>query len=71
MAGIKISDRQDRFSQKIRIEILNVPKNELRDTLYTHVFKPEYDGLTSSPLSVMIADYQFERLPHEIELLRD
>ncbi|MFH1860601.1 MAG: type VI secretion system contractile sheath large subunit, partial [bacterium] len=69
--GLKFLIDKTDFHKKIRIEILNVPKDELRDTLYTHVFKPEYDGLTSSPLSVMIADYQFERLPHEIELLRD
>ncbi|MBU0700933.1 type VI secretion system contractile sheath large subunit [bacterium] len=69
--GLKFLIDKTDFHKKIRIEILNVPKNELRDTLYTHVFKPEHDRLTTSPLSVMIADYQFERLPHEIELLRD
>ena len=69
--GLKfLVDRTD-FRENIKIEILSVHKDQLRDAIYHQVFNPEYNELTESPLSVMIADYEFNRLPEDMELLGD
>lgn len=69
--GLKfLVDRTD-FRKNIKIEILSVHKDQLRDAIYHQVFNPEYNELTESPLSVIIADYEFGRLPEDMELLGD
>lgn len=69
--GLKfLVDRTD-FRENIRIDILNVTKNDLRDVLYERVFRPEYDGVTDEPVSVIAAEHGFDRSPHDTELLQD
>ena len=63
-------DRTD-FRENIRIELLAVNKNDLKDAIYHQVFMPEYNELTDMPLSVMIADYEFAQTPEDMELLED
>jgi type VI secretion system ImpB/VipA family protein len=69
--GLKLLiDRAD-FQGNIKIEMLSVRKDQLRDAVYHQVFTPEYNELTETPLSVMVADFDFGRTPEEIELLGD
>lgn len=69
--GLKLLvDRAD-FRENIRVEILNVAKDELRDVVYEHVFRPEYDGLTEESVSVIVIEHSFDRSPKDIELLQD
>ena len=63
-------DRTD-FRENIRIELLAVHKDDLKDAIYHQVFMPEYNELTDMPLSVMIADYEFAQTPEDMELLED
>ncbi len=69
--GLKfLIDRTD-FQENIKIELLSVHKSQLRDAVYHQVFTPEYNELTETPLSIMIADFDFERTPEDMELLTD
>lgn len=63
-------DRTD-FQEDIKIELLSAHKDELRDAIYHQVFTPEYNEVTETPLSVMIADYEFKPVPEDVELLGD
>jgi type VI secretion system protein ImpC len=65
-----LMDRTD-FRENIRLEILSVRRDELRDAIYHQVLMPEYNEVSETPLSVMIADYEFYRTPEDIELLSD
>jgi len=63
-------DRTD-FRENIRIELLSASKGDLRDAIYHQVFMPEHKEVAETPLSVMIADYEFKQTPEEMELLTD
>jgi type VI secretion system protein ImpC len=63
-------DRTD-FRENVQVELLSVPKSNLRDAIYQQVFQTEYNDLSEHPLSVMIADYEFNRSPEDMELLGD
>ena len=63
-------DRTD-FRENIRIELLSVSKGDLRDAIYNQVFMPEHQEVSETPLSVVIADYEFNQTPEDIELLTD
>jgi len=69
--GLKFLVDHTDFRENIRIDVINVSKGELRDVLYEHVFRPEYDGVTDATVSVMVGEYQFDRSPADIELLQD
>lgn len=69
--GLKfLVDRTD-FQANIKMEILSAHKNELREAIYNQVFNPEYNGLSATPLSLMIGDYEFNSSPEDVELLWD
>jgi type VI secretion system protein ImpC len=69
--GLKfLVDRTD-FQEDIKIELLSAHKDELRDAIYNQVFIPEYNEISEFPLSVIIADYEFDKTPEEVELLTD
>lgn len=69
--GLKfLVDRTD-FRENICIEILSVCKDALRDAIYHQVLMPEHREDSETPLSVMIADYEFGRIPADLELLGD
>lgn len=69
--GLKfLIDRTD-FRENVQVELLSAPKSNLRDAIYHQVFQPEYNDLSEYPLSVMIADYEFNRSPENMELLGD
>lgn len=69
--GLKfLVDRTD-FRENIRIELLSVHKDDLRDAVYQNIFPQEYNELTEMPLSMMIADHEFDQTPEDMELLGD
>ncbi|MFQ6009215.1 MAG: type VI secretion system contractile sheath large subunit, partial [Candidatus Zixiibacteriota bacterium] len=69
--GLKfLIDRTD-FRENVQVELLSVPKSNLRDAIYHQVFQPEYNELSEYPLSVIIADYEFDSSAMDIELLGD
>lgn len=69
--GLKFLIDRTNFQENIKIELLSAHEGELRDAVYHQVFTPEYNELTETPLSVMIADFEFRPTPEDIELLGD
>lgn len=69
--GLKfLIDRTD-FRENIKIEIICAHKDELRNAVYHQVFTPEYNEVSETPLSVMIADFEFDQSAEDMELLKD
>jgi len=69
--GIKfLVDRTD-FRENIQIEVISVPKQLLYDTFHTKIYQSEYDGTSEFPLSLVIADYDFDNSNPDIDLLRN
>lgn len=66
----------------IKVELLDVSKADLLEdfedapdtthsALYQHVYTQEYDTPGGEPFSVMISDYEFDKTPGDIALLRE
>ncbi|QAU23559.1 type VI secretion system contractile sheath large subunit [Dyella sp. M7H15-1] len=80
--GLKfLVDRTD-FRKNVKIEVLDVSKDALRqdfeDTpeiiqsgLFHHVYIQEYDTPGGEPIGAVIANYEFDRSPQDIALLRN
>lgn len=69
--GVKfLVDRTD-FREPIRIELLHAPKEKLGEIFEREVFQPESRGVAEAPVSVIIADYFFDRSRRDIELLQE
>ncbi|NKE72412.1 type VI secretion system contractile sheath large subunit [Candidatus Manganitrophus noduliformans] len=69
--GVKfLVDRTD-FREPIEIDLLHAPKEQLAEIFDRDVFQPESEGTAEAPVSVIIADYIFDRSPRDIELLQD
>ncbi|HET7329206.1 type VI secretion system contractile sheath large subunit [Dyella sp.] len=80
--GLKfLVDRTD-FRKNVKIEVLDVSKDALRqdfeDTpeiiqsgLYHHTYIQEYDTPGGEPIGAVIANYEFDRSPQDIALLRN
>jgi type VI secretion system protein ImpC len=80
--GLKfLVDRTD-FRKNVRIEVLDVSKDALRqdfeDTpeviqsgLYLHTYIQEYDTPGGQPIGSIISNYAFDRGPQDIALLRN
>ncbi|WDT77634.1 MAG: type VI secretion system contractile sheath large subunit [Candidatus Manganitrophus sp.] len=69
--GIKfLVDRTD-FREPIEIELLHAPKEQLAEIFDRDVFQPESEGTAEAPVSMIIADYIFDRSPRDIDLLQD
>ncbi|MCC8463186.1 type VI secretion system contractile sheath large subunit [Photorhabdus bodei] len=79
--GLKfLVDRTD-FRQNVRIEVLDVTKEDLRQDFddapeiiqsgfYHHTYLQEYDTPGGEPVGAVIADYEFDAGPQDIALLR-
>lgn len=61
-------DRTD-FRENIIVELLAVDKEALQEAVHHQVFTPEYNDLSEVPLSVIVADYEFNRSAVDMELL--
>lgn len=69
--GLKfLVDRID-FRRPITLEVLPTSRDGFLDDFYHKVFKPEYDGLTAQPLTLVIADFAFDRSPVDLEALQN
>jgi type VI secretion system protein ImpC len=80
--GLKfLVDRTD-FRKNIKIEILDISKDSLRESfeeapeliqsgLYKHIYTDAYDQPGADPYATMISNYEFENSPKDIALLQD
>ncbi|WP_294952897.1 type VI secretion system contractile sheath large subunit [uncultured Gilliamella sp.] len=80
--GLKfLVDRTD-FRRNVKIELLDVSKEELRQDFedapeiiqtgfYRHTYIQEYDTPGGEPIGVTISNYEFDRNPQDIALLRN
>ena len=80
--GLKfLVDRTD-FRRNVKIELLDVSKDDLRQDFedapeinqtgfYRHTYIQEYDTPGGEPLGVTISNYEFDRGPQDIALLRN
>ncbi|MEW5766496.1 MAG: type VI secretion system contractile sheath large subunit [bacterium] len=69
--GLKfLVDRTD-FREDIQIEVLSLSKDSLSRTFDEYIFQPEYEKITDASVSVIIADYEFDNSPPDIDLLRE
>ncbi|MCC8374260.1 type VI secretion system contractile sheath large subunit [Photorhabdus sp. HUG-39] len=80
--GLKfLVDRTD-FRQNVRIEVLDVSREDLRQDFddapeiiqsgfYHHTYLQEYDAPGGEPVGAVIADYEFDAGPQDIALLRN
>jgi type VI secretion system protein ImpC len=80
--GLKfLVDRTD-FRKNVRIEILDISKDALRESfedapeliqsaLYKHVYTGAYDQPGADPYAAMISNYEFDNSPQDIALLQE
>lgn len=70
------------FLSNIKIEMLNVSKDELAEDfeevgdpleggLFTHTYMQAYDQFGADPVSFMVANYEFDSGPQDVDLLRN
>lgn len=80
--GVKSLIDQTDFRQNVRIELLDVSKEHLiqdfedapeiaQSGLYTHTYTQEYDTPGGEPIAAAISNYEFDRNPQDIALLRN
>ena len=79
--GLKfLVDRTD-FRRNVRIEVLNVSKDALRESfedapeliqsaLYRHVYSGAYDQAGAAPYSTMVGNYEFDAGSQDVALLQ-
>jgi type VI secretion system protein ImpC len=82
MAWFEVPGRRTDFRKNVKIEVLDVSKDALRqdfeDTpeiiqsgLYLHTYIQEYDTPGGEPIGSVISNYEFDRSPQDIALLRN
>ncbi|GLK89287.1 type VI secretion system contractile sheath large subunit [Pseudomonas turukhanskensis] len=80
--GVKSLVDQTDFRQNVRIELLDVSKQHLvqdfedapevaQSGLYLHTYTLEYDTPGGEPIAAAISNYEFDRSPQDIALLRN
>ncbi|WP_341522080.1 type VI secretion system contractile sheath large subunit [Pseudomonas sp. G.S.17] len=80
--GVKSLIDQTDFRQNVRIELLDLSKDHLvqdfedapeiaQSGLYTHTYIQEYDTPGGEPIAAAISNYEFDRNPQDIALLRN
>lgn len=80
--GLQFLVNRTDFRKNVKIEILDVAKDALRqdfeDTpeviqsgLYRHTYIQEYDTPGGEPIGAIISNYEFDRSPQDIALLRN
>jgi type VI secretion system protein ImpC len=63
-------DRTD-FRENIQIDVMSVPKQLLYETFHSSIYQSEFDGTTEFPLSVVMADYEFDNSTPDTDILLD
>jgi type VI secretion system protein ImpC len=80
--GLKFLVDRTEFRRNIKLEILNVSKEDLaadfedvpepiQSGLFKHVYVQEYDQPGGQPIGAIIGNYEFENRPPDIALLRN
>lgn len=80
--GLKFLVNRTDFRRNVKIELLDVSKEELRQDFedapeiiqtgfYRHTYIQEYDTPGGEPIGVTISNYEFDRNPQDIALLRN
>ncbi|MFJ4431048.1 type VI secretion system contractile sheath large subunit [Pseudomonas sp. NPDC089395] len=80
--GAKSLIDQTDFRQNVRIELLDVSKEHLiqdfddapeiaQSGLYLHTYTQEYDTPGGEPIAAAVSNYEFDRSPQDIALLRN
>ncbi|MHC8314054.1 type VI secretion system contractile sheath large subunit [Pseudomonas sp. LB3P31] len=80
--GVKSLIDQTDFRQNVRIELLDISKDHLvqdfedapeiaQSGLYGHTYTQEYDTPGGEPIAAAISNYEFDRSPQDIALLRN
>lgn len=80
--GVKSLVDQTDFRQNVRIELLDISKADLvrdfedapeiaQSGLYLHTYTREYDTPGGEPIAATISNYEFDRSPQDIALLRN
>ncbi|MGN8278497.1 type VI secretion system contractile sheath large subunit [Pseudomonas sp. SMN5] len=80
--GVKSLVDQTDFRQNVRIELLDISKDDLvrdfedapeiaQSGLYLHTYTREYDMPGGEPIAAAISNYEFDRSPQDIALLRN
>lgn len=80
--GLKFLVDHTDFSQSVRIELLDVSKEALRQDfedapdvaqsgLFRHTYTEEYDTPGAHPISALISDYAFDNSAQDVTLQRD
>lgn len=80
--GLKFLVDRTEFRRNIKLEILNVSKEELaadfedvpepiQSGLFKHVYVQEYDQPGGQPIGAIIGNYEFENRPPDLGLLRN
>ncbi|SAK96650.1 EvpB family type VI secretion protein [Caballeronia catudaia] len=80
--GLKFLVDQTDFRKNVKIEVLDVSKDALRQDfedapdviqsgLFWHTYTQEYDTPGADPISALISDYAFDHGPQDMALLRD
>jgi type VI secretion system protein ImpC len=79
--GLKLLVDRTEFRENIKIEVLNVSKDDLlndfedspevtKSGLYKHVYSAEYGTFGGEPVGGMIANYEFTHGPQDMKLLQ-
>jgi type VI secretion system protein ImpC len=80
--GAKSLIDQTDFRQNVRIELLDISKDDLvqdfedapeitQSGLYLHTYTQEYDTPGGEPIAAAVSNYEFDRGPQDIALLRN
>jgi type VI secretion system protein ImpC len=80
--GLKFLVERTEFRRNIKLEILNVSKEDLaadfedvpepiQSGLFKHVYVQEYDQPGGNPIGAIVGNYEFENRPPDIALLRN
>jgi type VI secretion system protein ImpC len=80
--GVKSLIDQTDFRQNVRIELLDISKDDLvmdfedapeiaQSGLYQHTYIQEYDTPGGEPIAAAISNFEFDRSPQDIALLRN
>ncbi len=79
--GAKLLIDQTDFRQNVRIELLDISKAHLvqdfedapeiaQSGLYLHTYTQEYDTPGGEPIAAAVSNYEFDRSPQDVALLR-
>ena len=80
--GLNFLVKRTNFRSNIKVEILNVSKDELRDDLesvpeliqsglFKHTYVQEYDQAGGQPFGAILGNYQFDNTDPDLSLLRN